>query len=56
VTKWGASSFSLQHKLFRDDVLAVEGLEKRVWTVRAPDDASKVRSQPIPKEVIDKFS
>src|SRR5205807_2090407 len=30
VTKWGTSSFSLLHKLFRGKVLAVEGIEKRV--------------------------
>jgi len=56
VTDWGTSSFSLSHKLYRGDVLAVEGMEKRVWTVRGPSDPSKVKSQPIPKEVIDKFS
>jgi 4-hydroxybenzoyl-CoA thioesterase len=56
VTKWGTSSFSLQHKLFRGDVLAVEGIEKRVWTVRDPVEPSKVKSHPIPKEVIEKFS
>lgn len=56
VTKWGTSSFSLQHRLFRGETLAVEGLEKRVWTVRDPDDSSKVKSCPIPKEVIERFS
>jgi 4-hydroxybenzoyl-CoA thioesterase len=56
VTKWGTSSFSLQHKLFRGDLLAVEGIEKRVWTVREPGEPSQVKSHPIPKEVIEKFS
>ena len=56
VTEWGKSSFSLQHKLFRGDLLAVEGIEKRVWTVREPGESSKVKSHPIPKEVIEKFS
>jgi 4-hydroxybenzoyl-CoA thioesterase len=55
VTKWGASSFAVQHKLFRGDTLAVEGIEKRVWTVRLPD-SSKPKGQAIPREVIDKFS
>ena len=27
VTNWGTSSFSLQHKLFRGETLAVEGME-----------------------------
>jgi len=56
VTKWGTSSFSLSHKLYRGDVLAVEGLEKRVWTVRDPEAPAKAKSQAIPKEVIEKFS
>jgi len=56
VTQWGKSSFTVQHKLFRRETLAVEGIEKRVWTVRLPDDVSKVKGQPIPKEVKAKFS
>jgi 4-hydroxybenzoyl-CoA thioesterase len=56
VIQWGKSSFSVQHKLFRSDALAVEGLEKRVWTVRRPTDSTKIKSQAIPKEVIEKFS
>ncbi len=55
ITNWGTSSFTVQHKLFRGETLAVEGLEKRVWTVRVAGDPSKAKSQPIPKQVIDKF-
>ena len=55
VTKWGTSSFSVEHKLFRGETLAVEGLEKRVWTVRVSGDPTKAKSQAIPKEVIEKF-
>jgi 4-hydroxybenzoyl-CoA thioesterase len=56
VIKWGTSSFSLSHKLFRGDALAVEGFEKRVWTVREASQSCKVMSQAIPKEVIEKFA
>jgi 4-hydroxybenzoyl-CoA thioesterase len=56
VTKWGTSSFTVGHKLFRGETLAVEGTEKRVWTVRVPGDPSKAKSQPIPKELIEKFA
>jgi 4-hydroxybenzoyl-CoA thioesterase len=56
VTVWGKSSFSLNHKLFRGKTLAVEGIEKRVWTVRLPSDPPELQGHPIPKEVIDKFS
>jgi 4-hydroxybenzoyl-CoA thioesterase len=55
VTEWGDSSFSLRHKLFRGTTLAVEGLEKRVWTVRHPGETSKIKGHPVPKEVKEKF-
>jgi 4-hydroxybenzoyl-CoA thioesterase len=56
VTNWGNSSFSVQHKLFRGETLAAEGVEKRVWTVRMPGDQSEAKGQVIPREVIEKFS
>jgi len=56
VTNWGNSSFSVQHKLFREETLAVEGQEKRVWTVRSPGNPPQVKGQAIPREVIEKFS
>jgi 4-hydroxybenzoyl-CoA thioesterase len=55
VTDWGNSSFTLRHKLFRGEILAVEGIEKRVWTARLPDTPPKNKGQAIPKEVIEKF-
>lgn len=55
VTQWGRSSFSVEHKLFKKQELAVEGFEKRVWAVRAPGNSKKLQSQAIPREVIDKF-
>jgi 4-hydroxybenzoyl-CoA thioesterase len=56
MTEWGKSSFSVQHKLFRGETLAVEGFEKRVWTVRTPGEPKKIRSQAIPREVIERFT
>ncbi len=55
ILEWGNSSFRVGHKLFRGDVLAAEGLEKRVWTVRAKDGSNKLTSEKIPQEVKDKF-
>jgi len=55
VTKWGTSSFSVEHKLYRGDVLAVEGLEKRVWTGHVPEEPTKGKSKPVPNEVMEKF-
>jgi len=56
VTQWGKSSFSVQHRLLRGQILAVEGFEKRVWTVRPAGDPTKAVSQSIPQEIIEKFS
>jgi 4-hydroxybenzoyl-CoA thioesterase len=55
ILEWGNSSFRVEHKLFRGDVLAAEGLEKRVWTVRAKDGLKRLQSEKIPQEVKDKF-
>jgi 4-hydroxybenzoyl-CoA thioesterase len=55
ITEWGKSSFSVHHRLFRGDELAVEGFEKRVWVIHAPGEKNKIESQAIPREVIEKF-
>jgi len=55
VAEWGTSSFSVGHKLFNSETLAVEAFEKRVWTVHASDPSRSIQSQPIPREVIDRF-
>lgn len=55
VTEWGKASFSVHHRLFKGDALAVEGFEKRVWVVHAPEEKSKIKSQPIPREIIERF-
>src|SRR5262249_41957775 len=45
ILEWGNSSFRVEHKLFRGEILAAEGLEKRVWTVRAKDGSKKLQSE-----------
>jgi 4-hydroxybenzoyl-CoA thioesterase len=49
------SSFRMQHRLLKGDALAVEGHEIRVWTGRDPEDPDKLKSRPIPDEVIAKL-
>jgi 4-hydroxybenzoyl-CoA thioesterase len=53
ISRFGRSSFDVRHRLLRGEDLAVEGFETRVWTVRTQDG---LRSQPIPAEVIERFS
>ncbi len=51
------SSLDIEHRILTaEGALAVEGFETRVWTARDPDDPSRIRSVPIPQEVIDKLS
>ena len=45
------SSFDVRHRLLKDDQLAVEGLETRVWSAIDPDRPGRLRSQPIPAEI-----
>lgn len=55
ITEWGRSSFQVEHKLYKGDVLAAEGSEKRVWTVRDTRAPNGIRSEPIPEEVKARF-
>ena len=56
ITEWKNSSFSVQHKLYRGEILAVEATEVRVWTVRTGNDPKRIESRPIPREVIERFT
>jgi 4-hydroxybenzoyl-CoA thioesterase len=49
------SSFDMEHKLFVHGRLSVEGLEKRVWAGQHPEDPSRMKSKPIPDEVVAKL-
>ncbi len=52
----GRSSFKLEHRLSKAGTLAVEGAETRVWVARQADDPKKLKSQPIPPEVLARFN
>jgi 4-hydroxybenzoyl-CoA thioesterase len=56
LVKIGRSSFEVEHTLCKDGNIAVEASEKRVWTVQDPADPGRIKSQPIPDEVIRKLS
>jgi 4-hydroxybenzoyl-CoA thioesterase len=49
------SSFSVQHRLLVGDTLAVDGSETRVWAAADKDDPAKLKSRPIPEDVIARF-
>jgi len=52
VVACGQSSFKIEHRLSLAGTLAVEGYETRVWVVRHPDDPKRMKSQPIPPEIV----
>jgi len=56
ISEWRKSSFDVQHRLWKGDVLAVECFETRVWTVRSPEDPEKLQSKPVPREIIERFT
>ncbi len=56
VTEWKKSSFVIHHRFLRDGELAVEGWETHVWASAHPKEARRLRSVPLPSEVIEKLS
>jgi 4-hydroxybenzoyl-CoA thioesterase len=56
IVEWGTSSFRVEHMLYKGEVLAAEGREKRVWTVRDAGRPSGMRGEAIPQEVKDRFA
>jgi 4-hydroxybenzoyl-CoA thioesterase len=55
VLEFRRSSFDVRHRMLKNGALAVAGFETRVWTVKDSDDPERLRSEPIPVEVIARF-
>jgi 4-hydroxybenzoyl-CoA thioesterase len=56
VTEFRRSSFFVAHKVMKKvGVLALEGLETRLWTTRDPADPKKLKSAPMPPEILAAF-
>jgi 4-hydroxybenzoyl-CoA thioesterase len=55
ISEWRRSSFDVQHRLFKGDVLAVECSETRVWAVRSKANPDEIEGQPVPQDVIARF-
>jgi 4-hydroxybenzoyl-CoA thioesterase len=55
VSEFRRSSFDVEHRLTVNGELAVEGRETRVWATQDKDDPAKIKSKPIPTEVIERF-
>lgn len=51
----GRSSFEVIHRLLKDGALAVECFETRVWTAPDPNNPGRIKSEPIPAELVQCF-
>jgi 4-hydroxybenzoyl-CoA thioesterase len=56
VSEFRRSSFFVEHRVMKGDTLALEGFETRVWTMRDPDNKHRLKSAPIPPEVLAGFN
>jgi 4-hydroxybenzoyl-CoA thioesterase len=56
IKEFRRSSFDVEHRLMKADVLAIEAWETRVWVGRHPDDPEKIKSREIPAEVVALFA
>ena len=56
VTKFGKSSFVVRHQITKAGALAVEGFATRVWTGLDPREPFKMKSRPLPQEVVERLS
>jgi 4-hydroxybenzoyl-CoA thioesterase len=55
ISEWGRSSFTVHHRIFKDDVLAAEVFETRVWVARPADGSKLFEGRAIPETVKKRF-
>lgn len=55
VREFRRSSFDVEHRISVGTVLAVTGIEKRVWIMRDPADLSMIKASPIPANIMKRF-
>jgi 4-hydroxybenzoyl-CoA thioesterase len=55
IVAFGRSRFEVEHRLLKDGELAVEVFETRVWVGLHPDDPKRLKSKPIPEEIVKLF-
>ena len=56
VEEWGRSSFTVRHRFLKEDKLALEGFEKRVWVVPHPHEPDKIKAHRTPPEIVASLS
>jgi 4-hydroxybenzoyl-CoA thioesterase len=56
VNEWKDKTFTVEHRVHNRGRITVEGHEKRIWVVRAPDRPAGIRAASIPAEVKSRLS
>ena len=49
IGEWGRTSFTVQHRILKNDRPAVEGFEKRIWASCRADGS--IKPEPVPEEI-----
>src|SRR3984885_2298921 len=55
VESFKRSSFEVTHKVYKGERLAIEAFETRVLVGHHPDDPGRLKSAPVPEEIVAKF-
>lgn len=55
VVEFRRSSFFVEHRVTKKGVPMLKGFETRLWTVRDPQDAKKLKSGAMPPEILAQF-
>ncbi|RTL72261.1 MAG: acyl-CoA thioesterase [Hyphomicrobiales bacterium] len=55
VVEFRRSSFFLEHRVTKKGEPMLKGYETRLWTVRHPEDPARLKSAPMPTEIIAAF-
>ncbi|OHC67356.1 MAG: 4-hydroxybenzoyl-CoA thioesterase [Rhodocyclales bacterium RIFCSPLOWO2_02_FULL_63_24] len=51
VESWNTRSFVMRHVARRGDTVLVEGREVRIFAIRDPEDAKRIKPIPIPEDI-----
>jgi 4-hydroxybenzoyl-CoA thioesterase len=49
ISEWGRTSFTVRHRILKDEGAAAEGFEKRIWATRHADGS--IKPEPVPEEI-----
>ncbi|HWV95703.1 MAG TPA: thioesterase family protein [Xanthobacteraceae bacterium] len=55
VAAWRRSSFDVRHDVYKGAALAIEAFETRVLVGRDPANPDKLKSAPVPRDIVARF-